>query len=132
MSKAHELQIKLVTTYLNRFNKHEKLDDLEMVQFYLDVLLVNARRKENKMNDKVSKTHPVSNGVYHPNHYQSHNMEVIEIIEAFDLGFSLGNVIKYVLRSGKSVNELKDLEKAKWYLEREIDIHKIMVENLDG
>ena len=63
--------------------------------------------------------------VNHPKHYQSKNgVEVIDIIEEFGLGFHLGNVIKYVLRAGHKSNELEDLEKAKWYLERVIDLKK--------
>ena len=63
--------------------------------------------------------------VNHPKHYQSkHGVEVIDIIEEFGLGFHLGNVIKYVLRAGHKSNELEDLEKAKWYLERAIDLKK--------
>lgn len=63
--------------------------------------------------------------VDHPKHYQSkHGVEVIDIIEEFGLGFHLGNVIKYVLRAGHKSNELEDLEKAKWYIERVIDLKK--------
>ena len=63
--------------------------------------------------------------VDHPKHYQSkHGVEVIDIIEEFGLGFHLGNVIKYVLRAGHKSNELEDLEKAKWYLERVIGLKK--------
>ena len=63
--------------------------------------------------------------VDHPKHYQSkHGVEVIDIIEEFGLGFHLGNVIKYVLRAGHKNDELEDLEKAKWYLERVIDLKK--------
>ena len=63
--------------------------------------------------------------VDHPKHYQSkHGVEVIDIIEEFGLGFHLGNVIKYVLRAGHKSNELEDLEKAKWYLGRVIDLKK--------
>lgn len=60
--------------------------------------------------------------VNHPQHYQSKNgMEAIDVIEAFDLGFNLGNVIKYILRAGKKDATVQELEKAKWYLEREIN-----------
>jgi hypothetical protein len=60
--------------------------------------------------------------VNHPNHYQSGKFEVIDIIEEFNLGFNLGNTIKYLLRCGKKdpSKELEDLEKARWYLDREI------------
>ena len=59
--------------------------------------------------------------VNHPSHYQSKTgLETIDVIEAFDLNFNLGNVIKYILRCGKKDAEIQELEKAKWYLEREI------------
>ena len=77
------------------------------------------------MNDcsEVKET-PVSM-VNHPAHYRSKNgVEVIDIIEEFGLGFHLGNVIKYVLRAGHKSNELEDLEKAKLYLERIIELKK--------
>jgi len=56
--------------------------------------------------------------VNHPPHYQSGSMEVIEVIEAFNLNFHLGNVVKYTLRAGKKADPQVDLEKAKWYLDR--------------
>lgn len=62
--------------------------------------------------------------VDHPDHYggRENPYEAIKIIEAYDLNFSLGNVIKYVLRAGKkSFNTTEDLKKAKWYIERHIN-----------
>lgn len=61
--------------------------------------------------------------VNHPNHYGGKESvyEAIKVIEAWNLDFSLGNVIKYISRAGKkSDNVREDLEKAKWYLERAI------------
>ncbi len=58
--------------------------------------------------------------VNHPHHYQSDKIEVIDVIEAFGLGFNLGNTIKYILRSDKKYSRLEDLRKAAWYLNREI------------
>lgn len=56
-----------------------------------------------------------------PAHYKSGTIEVIDVIEAFKLGFLLGNVIKYVLRSGrKNDDQLVDLKKAQRYLSRQI------------
>ena len=57
--------------------------------------------------------------VNHPSHYVK-GIEPIEVIESWDLNFSLGNAIKYILRSQYKGKQLEDLEKAKWYLEREI------------
>lgn len=58
--------------------------------------------------------------INHPYHYQGNGLESIQVIEAFELGFCLGNVVKYILRAGKKGNRLEDLKKASWYLEREI------------
>ena len=60
------------------------------------------------------------NPVDHPVHYNKGTIETINIIEDWDLNFSVGNVIKYMLRSPHKGSELQDLEKAKWYLERHI------------
>jgi hypothetical protein len=66
--------------------------------------------------------------VNHPDHYGGIDnvYEVINVIEAYNLNFSLGNTIKYTLRAGKKLNRVEDLEKAKWYLEREINRIKSM------
>ena len=58
--------------------------------------------------------------VNHPDHYGGDTAyEAIKVIEAWDLGFHLGNVVKYISRSGKKTkNTNEDLKKAKWYLER--------------
>jgi len=47
-------------------------------------------------------------------------VEVIDVIEAFALGFNLGNAVKYVLRADLKEDALTDLRKARWYLDREI------------
>lgn len=59
--------------------------------------------------------------VNHPDHYQGNKFEVIDIIEDFDLNFSLGSAIKYILRAGKKDDRKQDLEKAIWYLKRELE-----------
>lgn len=54
-------------------------------------------------------------------HYKSKSgLESIDVIEAFELGFNLGNVIKYILRRGIKGDPISDLKKARWYLDREI------------
>jgi len=68
-----------------------------------------------------SKTDPVN----HPEHYKVGGIEVIDFIESKDLNYRLGNVIKYVSRAGKKDSDpVQDLEKAAWYLQREIDARK--------
>jgi len=63
--------------------------------------------------------------VNHPPHYKAGGIEVIDFIEAKDLNFRLANVVKYVSRAGKKNSDpVQDLEKAAWYLKREIDARK--------
>lgn len=62
--------------------------------------------------------------VNHPDHYQGNRFEVIDIIEDYELGFNLGNAIKYILRSDKKGNKNQDLQKALWYIQREITYSK--------
>ena len=59
--------------------------------------------------------------VNHPAHYQGNKFEVIDVIEDYELGFSLGNAVKYILRAGKKDARKQDLKKAIWYIQREID-----------
>jgi len=60
--------------------------------------------------------------VNNPLHYKSGGIECIDVIEAFNLNFNLGNAIKYILRAGRKNDKTKtqDLEKAAWYLNRQI------------
>lgn len=66
--------------------------------------------------------------VNHPNHYggEFNPYEAIKVIEAWNLGFNLGNTIKYISRAGikDAEREIEDLEKALWYLQREINKKK--------
>jgi|LakMenEpi03Aug12_release.lakeMendotaPanAssembly.Ray.scaffolds.fasta_scaffold827926_2 hypothetical protein len=63
--------------------------------------------------------------VNHPAHYKAGGIETIDFIEAKDLNYRLGNVIKYVARAGKKdTDPIQDLEKAAWYLNREINARK--------
>ena len=63
--------------------------------------------------------------VNHPQHYGGENnlYEAIKVIDAWDLGFSLGNTVKYISRAGKKGKdkELEDLKKALWYLQHHIE-----------
>ena len=62
--------------------------------------------------------------INHPAHYggADNPYEAIKVIEAWEMGFCLGNVVKYLSRAGRKdpATELEDLKKALWYLEREI------------
>lgn len=62
--------------------------------------------------------------VNHPAHYNQGKIEVIEFIEDKRLGFHLGNAVKYIARAGlkDSAKHIEDLEKARWYLDRELEL----------
>jgi hypothetical protein len=66
----------------------------------------------------------VDSNVSHPKHYNQGKFEVIEVIEDQKLGFHLGNALKYICRAGKKDPNkvVEDLQKAKWYIERQIEI----------
>jgi len=60
--------------------------------------------------------------INHPDHYggAENPYEAIKVIEAWALGFCLGNTVKYIARAGKKGAAIEDLKKARWYLDREI------------
>jgi hypothetical protein len=71
--------------------------------------------------------------VNHPAHYggKENLYEAIKVIDAWDLGFSLGNTVKYISRAGKKdkTKEIEDLKKALWYLQHHIDKLERDIEN---
>jgi len=62
--------------------------------------------------------------INHPQHYggKENPYETIKVIEAWglDKNFNLGNAVKYISRADKKDNNVEDLKKARWYLDREI------------
>lgn len=65
--------------------------------------------------------------VFRPAHYASYVIEPITFINANQLSFNVGNVVKYVVRAGKkgdSAKHVEDLEKAKRYIEIELECIK--------
>ena len=61
---------------------------------------------------------PTPEKVNHPPHYDKGKIEVIDAIEAWDLNFNCGNVVKYVVRHKHKGTPIEDIEKAVWYLSR--------------
>jgi hypothetical protein len=64
----------------------------------------------------MSKADPVN----HPKHYNAHpsGVECITVVE--HMNFNLGNAVKYIWRAGLKGGAAIDLEKARWYIEREM------------
>lgn len=70
--------------------------------------------------------------VDHPDHYRKDTgHEAIDVIEAWNLNFNLGNTVKYISRNGLKDPDrfIEDLEKARWYLDREIATRKCALES---
>lgn len=91
------------------------------------VMINLARRKDGAIIDLDKGGEVISppDLVNHPAHYKTGGIETIDFIEAKDLNYRLGNVVKYVARAGKKATDpVQDLEKAAWYLQREITARK--------
>lgn len=58
--------------------------------------------------------------VDHPQHYNVGKYEAIDVIEDWNLNFNLGNAVKYISRADHKGNKYQDIEKAIWYLQREL------------
>ena len=91
---------------------------------------VDALLKPMSVNDRLIKELEAAEKkldiVNSPPHYKAGGVETIDFIEAKDLNYHLGNVVKYVTRAGKKLNSdpLVDLKKARWYLDREIFVRE--------
>ena len=80
---------------------------LEIIENYK-----KSKREVTEENDVVNR----------PSHYTDGKIEVIDFIEDKNLGFCLGNAVKYIARAGKKdpTKEVEDLKKAEWYIKRRI------------
>lgn len=66
-------------------------------------------------------TESINDAVQHPSHYTDGKIEVIDYIEDKKFNYHLGNAIKYISRAGKKDDYVQDLNKAAWYINREIE-----------
>lgn len=86
-------------------------------------------KKFKEMNDRegiIIMDEDDNSSVIHPQHYggKDNPYEAIKVIEAWEVGFNLGNTLKYISRAGKKDDTIQDLEKALFYLDREIQNRK--------
>ena len=73
--------------------------------------------------ERKCKDNPPADNVNHPTHYTGGRIEVIDFIEDKELGFHLGNAVKYISRAGRKNHDktIEDLRKAVWYINRQIE-----------
>lgn len=78
---------------------------------------------DNSIEAVMQKELPVTmhDPVNHPAHYKVGGIETIDFIEAKKLNYNMGNAVKYITRADHKGSRKQDLEKAIWYLKRELD-----------
>ena len=115
---------KQIDVYHTQLNEPENADMKKVTDFWSkqdfqkgekdnnDIEAVVAQECESKYQFTYLKT------VDHPEHYNNSSLEVIDAIDAWNLNFSEGNIIKYVIRAKYKNSRKEDLEKALWYIQR--------------
>lgn len=97
-----------------------------------DIIMAEERMKSevtgiNKYQVGIDTNRVDHDPVHRPQHYKAGDAyETIRVIEAWGLNYHLGNTVKYISRAGKKGDIIEDLEKARWYLDREIERLKKM------
>jgi len=121
-------------TLVHQINRKRKLDGVERIQSSDEKPIDNSipeflKAQEGPLGRDTFAAWIASkpeNDPINPNHYKQHGIETIDIIEAWELNYRLGNVVKYISRAGLKGSTtvtnmyLEDLKKARWYLDREI------------
>jgi hypothetical protein len=98
---------------------------LRVTRPYAYNLLSQARKRMREEESKskltwVDKSVTPADMVNNPPHYKVGGLETIDFIEAKNLNYRLGNVVKYITRADHKGDRTENLKKALWYLEREL------------
>lgn len=99
-----------------------KFDDMEDDLLLADTDLEPAGNGDAEREDTDKMEDQNNDVIEHPSHY-TQGIECMDYIESHKLNYARGNIIKYVTRAGlkDASKEVEDLEKARWYLDREIE-----------
>jgi hypothetical protein len=87
---------------------------------WIDTNQLDESAKDALSSQLITMEEPASDPVNHPAHYKTGGIETIDFIEAKELNYNLGNAVKYISRAEHKGNKRQDLEKAVWYLNREL------------
>lgn len=109
---AHAMGVKYQIVYMVKRNMEDRERKLAKPQ------TITVSAVDTPM--QIEMIEPVVDPVNHPAHYKTGGIETIDFIEAKELNYNLGNVVKYITRADHKGNRKQDLEKAAWYLAREI------------
>ena len=123
--QAHnELTLEKVYDVIHTYpTSYEIINDMDGQDKYMKDRFEVIPTIDDVIKDKLKENapHGAIEHVNHPNHYNKGKFEVIEVIEDWGLGFNLGNAIKYIGRCEHKENKKQDLEKALWYIKRELE-----------
>ena len=117
IAKHVNCSVAAVYTTLSAWRKRNA--NVKVAEKNLTQLFVNAQQMKTAL--AVTSNTSINDAVNHPAHYKMGGIETIDFIEAKKLGYNLGNVVKYISRADHKGLRKQDLEKAMWYLKREID-----------
>jgi len=90
------------------------------VHRWIDTNKLDEDLKDALASKLITMEEPVSDPVNHPAHYKTGGIETIDFIEAKELNYNMGNAVKYISRAEHKGSKQQDLEKAIWYLSREL------------
>jgi hypothetical protein len=109
---------------ISRRKKPEALPKLKSTKEYsyvwVDTNKLDEAAKDAMASKLITMEEPAPDLVNHPAHYKTGGIETIDFIEAKELNYNMGNAVKYISRAEHKGNKKQDLEKAIWYLNREI------------
>jgi prolyl-tRNA editing enzyme YbaK/EbsC (Cys-tRNA(Pro) deacylase) len=115
VAKALKVSVDSVyqATYLAKKKVNGRIASVRTPNAQMSLALFSDSPKK----EKLIMTH---DNVNHPAHYKTGGIETIDFIEAKNLSYNLGNVVKYITRADYKGNKIEDLKKAQWYLNREV------------
>lgn len=90
------------------------------VHRWIDTNKLDEDLKDKLASQLITMEEPASDPVNHPAHYKTGGIETIDFIEAKEFNYNMGNAVKYISRAEYKGNKQQDLEKAIWYLNREL------------
>ncbi len=101
---------------------HISTSDKPIVNPLIEMELAYQAGKGRNRNPQITMEEPASDPVNHPAHYKVGGIETIDFIEAKRLNYNMGNAVKYITRADHKGSRKQDLEKAVWYLKRELGL----------
>lgn len=111
-------KVELAETIRKRFP--EPKQEWETVHISTSDNSIEAAIRGAELPVQIEMFEPKSDPVNHPAHYKVGGIETIDFIEAKRLNYNMGNAVKYITRADHKGNRKQDLEKAIWYLQREL------------